>query len=182
MKKNKIYISETTSVDLGGRGSYIPPLQPGMRPFDKKSLSPFTDSVSKYDSPLLAYDSYDGSMDERLDQIKKMEKQARKVTNYIKKHPTFSDTDGNVINQYPNGKKKLGIVPVNEWVDVDDIIIEGTTTEVSAGEYTGPLELGLKKWNKTQLSPFDIIVKNELHKISKQKHENSSANTLYFRK
>ena len=54
---------------------------------------------------------------------------------------------------------KLGIVPVNEWVDVDDIIIEGTTTEVSAGEYTGPLELGLKKWNKTQLSPFDIIVK-----------------------
>lgn len=82
---------------------------------------------------------------------------------------TSSDEDGNIINQYPKGKNKLGIVPVNEWVDVDDIIIEATSNDVSSGEYSGPLEIGLKKWNKTSLSPFDVIVKKELNKISKQK-------------
>ena len=126
MKKNKIHINEATS-DGGGRGSYLGPLQPGMRPFKKDILAPFTDEVSKYKSPLLAYDSYDGKMDERIDQIKKIEKQAKKITDYIKKHPnsTSSDEDGNVINQYPNGKNKLGIVPVNEWVEItDDLISE----------------------------------------------------------
>ena len=53
--------------------------------------------------------------------------------------------------------------------DEDDIIIEATSNDVSSGEYTGPLEIGLKKWNKTSLSPFDVIIKNELNKISKQK-------------
>ena len=169
MKKNKIHINEATSDSIGSRGSYIPPLQPGMRPFKKNTLSPFTDEVSHYKSPLLSYDSYDGKMDERIDQIKDIEKTARKITNYIKKHPTNSDEDGNIINQCPNGKNNKGIVPVNEWIDVDDLIIEATHTEVSSGEYTGPLEIGLKKWAKTQLSPFDIIVKNELYKVSQEK-------------
>jgi hypothetical protein len=83
---------------------------------------------------------------------------------------SVSDYEGNSINKIPKGKNKLGIVPVNEWVNVDDIIIESTNSEGSAGEYNGPLELGLKKWNKTHLSPFDIIVKNELNKISTQKN------------
>ena len=83
---------------------------------------------------------------------------------------SVSDYEGNNINKIPKGKNKLGIVPVNEWVNVDDIIIESTNSEGSAGEYNGPLELGLKKWNKTHLSPFDIIVKNELNKISTQKN------------
>ena len=161
MKKNKIHINEATSDGGGSRGSYIGPLQPGMRPFKKNTLAPFTDEVSHYDSPLLSYDSYDGKMDERISQIKRIEKVAKKITNYIKKHPnsTSSDEDGNIINQYPKGKNKLGIVPVNEV----------TSADISSGEYNGPLEIGLKKWKKTILSPFDIIVKNELHKISKQK-------------
>ena len=83
---------------------------------------------------------------------------------------SVSDYEGNIINKIPKGKNKLGVVPVNEWVNVDDIIIEGASSEGSAGEYNGPLELGLKKWNKTHLSPFDIIVKNELNKISTQKN------------
>ena len=55
-------------------------------------------------------------MDLRRSQIKKIESQAKKVTDYIKKHPesTFSDEDGNVINQYPKGKNKKGIVPIKE--------------------------------------------------------------------
>ena len=83
---------------------------------------------------------------------------------------SVSDYEGNIINKFTKGKNKMGIVPVNEWVNVDDIIIEGASSEGSAGEYNGPLELGLKKWNKTHLSPFDIIVKNELNKISTQKN------------
>jgi hypothetical protein len=127
MKKNKININEVTSDSNGGKGAYIPPIQPGLRPFKKSSLAPFTDEISHYDSPLLQYDSYDGKMDERIDQIKKIEKQAKKITDYIKHHPysTFSDDDGNIVNQYPKGKNKLGIVPIKEWVEItDDIISE----------------------------------------------------------
>jgi hypothetical protein len=116
MNSKKKHISEATSDSSVTRGGYIAPLQPGLRPFKKDALAPFTDELSDYDSPLLQYDSYDGKMDERRSQIKKIEKQAEKVTDYIKKHPnsTFSDDDGNIINQYPKSKKKKGIVPIKE--------------------------------------------------------------------
>jgi len=116
MNSKKKHISEATSDSSVNKGGYIPPLQPGIRPFNKNSLAPFTDNVSDYDSPLLQYDSYDGKMDLRKNQIKKIEQQAKKITNYIKKHPesTNSDEDGNNINQYPKGKNKKGIVPINE--------------------------------------------------------------------
>jgi len=116
MNSKKKHISEATSSSSGSRGSYIAPLQPGLRPFKKNSLAPFTDEISDYDSPLLQYDSYDGKMDERRKDIKRIEQQAKKVTDYIKHHPysTFSDDDGNIINQYPNSKKKKGIVPIKE--------------------------------------------------------------------
>lgn len=116
MNSKKKQISEATSDSSGGRGSYVAPLQPGIRDFSDSALGPFTISVSDYDSPLLEFDSYDGKMDERRSQIKKIEAQAKKVTDYIKKHPysTFSDEDGNNINQYPKGKNKKGIVPIKE--------------------------------------------------------------------
>ena len=71
-KNNKIQIKEATG-DGGGRGSYIMPMQPGIRKFKKSEMGPFTIEVSKYDSPELEYDSYDGSMDETKKQIKKIE-------------------------------------------------------------------------------------------------------------
>jgi len=122
----KIQIKEATGDSTGSRGSYIAPLQLGVRVFKKSQMGPFTQPVSKYDSPELEYDSYDGSMDETKKQIKKIESKAKKVTNYIKKHPnsTFSDDDGNNINQTPGGKKR--IVPiVTEWVEItQDTIFE----------------------------------------------------------
>ncbi len=165
MNSKKKHISEATSNSSGGRGSYIAPLQPGLRPFTKQSLQPFTDSISDYDSPLLQYDSYDGKMDLRRDQIKKIESQAKKVTDYIKKHPnsTFSDEDGNSINQYPKGKNKKGIVPIKE-----------ANTSISAGEYTGPLELGMKKWDSNYLEPFTEFVDTEInHKKIKSSLRNN---------
>ena len=48
----KRILKEATS-DGGGRGSYITPLQPGVRRFKKTELDPFNIQVSKYDSPFL---------------------------------------------------------------------------------------------------------------------------------
>jgi hypothetical protein len=159
MKNNKIQIKEATSDSSGSKGSYIGPLQPAIRVFKKSEMSPFTVPVSKYDSPELEYDSYDGSMDKTKSQIKKIEGKAKKITNYIKKHPnsTNSDEDGNNINQNP--VKNKNIVPISE-----------TTTSVTAGEYTGPLEIGQKKWRKSELFPFSIDVDNYHNKKSKGKH------------
>jgi hypothetical protein len=106
--------------DSGGAGSYITALQPGMRPFDKTQLQPFNIPVSEYDSPLLQYDSYDGKMEERLDQIKQIEKTAKKITDKIRRNPymTMSDDEGNPVNPTPG--KHLKFVPIQEWVEVNE--------------------------------------------------------------
>ena len=160
----KKVLSEATSDSGGSRGSYIAPMQLGIRKFKKSQNGPFTIPVSKYDSPMLEFDSYDGSMDETKKQIKKIESKAKKVTNYIKKHPnsTFSDDDGNNINQTPGKNKK--IVPVNEWVEITE-----ASTSITAGEYNGPIEIGLKKWSKSELGPFYEFIDNKLNDIAIKK-------------
>jgi hypothetical protein len=155
-KRIKEIIREAT-VSSGSRGSYIGPLQKGIRLFKKNELGPFDISVSKYDSPELEYDSYDGKMDTPKKKIKNLEKKAKKISNYIKKHPesTSSDEDGNIINQYPSK-------------------ISEADTSISAGSYNGPMELGLKKWKKTHLSPFDYEVDhNHNHHIKKKTLKNN---------
>ena len=116
-------IQEATSTSTGGRGSYIAPISFGIREFEDDINQPFTVQVSKYDSPFLEYDSYDGSMETPKKQIKKIEKKAKKVTNYIKNHPyaTFSDEDGNIINQYPGKGKR--IVPIKEENINEDLAV-----------------------------------------------------------
>ena len=116
----KKVLREATSTSIGARGSYIAPISFGIREFEDSSNQPFTIQVSKYDSPFLEYDSYDGSMETPKKQIKKIEKRAEKVTNYIKKHPmsTFSDDEGNVINQFPGKGNK--IVPIKEDIEIDE--------------------------------------------------------------
>lgn len=113
----KKVLREATS-ESGSRGSYIAPLQPGIRIFKNNEMGPFTIPVSKYDSPMLEFDSYDGKMDETKKQIKKIESKAEKVSKYMEKHPelTNSDDDGNNINQTPG--KKLKIVPIKEDLGV----------------------------------------------------------------
>ena len=158
-KNNKIQIKEATGDSTSSRGSYVGPLQIGIRKFKKSQMGPFNIPVSKYDSPELEYDSYDGSMDEPKKQIKKLESKAKKITNYMTKHPesTSGDEDGNSINQTPGKNKK--IVPIKE-----------NSTANSAGEYNGPIELGQKKWRKSELFPFIVDVDNYLNKKSKGKH------------
>jgi len=113
---------------------------------------------------MLEFDSYDGKMDETKKQIKKIETKAKKITNYIKKHPnsTISDEDGNNINQTPGKGKK--IVPIRETKKLDE-----SNTSVSAGEYNGPLELGLKKWKKSELGPFYIFLDHTINDMAIKK-------------
>ena len=166
-KHNKIQIKEATS-DSGSKGSYVGPLQPGIRKFKKSEMGPFTIPVSKYDSPMLEFDSYDGSMDETKKQIKKIESKAKKITNYMTKHPesTNSDEDGGGINPTP-GKKGLKIVPIKE-----------ASTLITAGEYNGPIEIGLKKWRKSELFPFIVQSSHKTNKKSKGKNVKNNVNRV----
>ena len=167
----KKILQEATTDSTGARGSYAPPLQPGMREFDKTKLAPFTDSVSNYKSPLVAYDSYDHDWDLRRNQIRDLESMAKKVTDFIKKHPeaTNSDEEGNVLNRTPSGKEntnKKEIVPITRKKKKNINEITSTTT---AGEYSGPQELGLRKWKKSELGAFDIESDHPLNNIQKKK-------------
>jgi hypothetical protein len=128
----KKVIKEATGESSGGRGSYIPPMQPGLRPWEDSSLGPFVDAVSDFKNPLVQYDSYDEKFDLRRKQIKELEKTASKIQDYIKHHPysTFSDDDGNIVNKNmedglnPHVREKLAPftekVPFNEWIEVSD--------------------------------------------------------------
>lgn len=150
-------IKEATS-DSGGRGSYVGPMQPGIKEFDKTALQPFNVPVSKYNDAMLSYDSYDGKMSLLKKQTSKIERKAKKESDYLKKHPnlTLSDDDGNNINQTPGYKKK--IVPIKE-----------ASTSITSGVYNGPIELGLKKWRKEHLGPFQEFVDTKFNHKKKQK-------------
>ena len=125
-------IKEATSDNGGGRGAYIPPMQPGLRPFSGESLQPFTQSVSKYKSPLVQYDSYDHDWSLRLNQIIELERQAAKIQDYIKHHPipSFSEKEGYIENRFfeksnqASFKEKMQPfsekIPFNEWVEISD--------------------------------------------------------------
>lgn len=152
----KKVLREATSDSSGSRGSFVVPLRPGLKKFDKTQLAPFTEKVSNYDSPLLDYDSYDGKMSETKKQIKKIEGKAEKSTKYLKNHPIQNDDDGDIINPTPGKGKKF--VPIKE-----------SSTSISAGEYSGPIELGLKKWKHQLLAPFTEFVDTEINHKKKQK-------------
>jgi hypothetical protein len=175
----KKVIKEATGDSTGGRGAYIPPMQPGLRPWEKFSLDPFIQSVSDYKNPLVQYDSYDKTWDLRSDQIRELEKTASKIQDFIKNNPfsTFSDEDGNPINPdmkdkfNPNVKEKMEPftqkVKFNEWVDLThkDVIKE-TSTSVTSGPYNAPLEIGSYKWKKNELDPFTEFVDSDQNKES----------------
>ena len=117
-------INEATSDLTGSRGSFVPPLRPGKRMFEKNQLGPFEIPVSKYYSQQLATDSYDGSMDTPKKDIKKIESKAKKASIYAKNHPVRNDDDGDVINPFPGHNDKRPpttetmqpyTLKVNEW-------------------------------------------------------------------
>jgi hypothetical protein len=171
-------IKEASSDGGIGRGAYVPPMQPGLRPFSGQTLAPFTQAVSKYKSPLVQYDSYDHTWDLRIKQIIELERTASKIQDYIKHHPysTFSDQDGNPINPEmfdgfnPNIKEKMQPytqkVMYNEWVEVNPNLIYEVNSSTTAGEYSGPQELGMRKWTDSELAGFTITANVPINKNS----------------
>ncbi len=175
----KKILKEATGDSSGGRGSYAPPIQPGLKLWKKSSLEPFSQSLSDYKSPLVQYDSYDHKFDLKRSQIKKLEKTASKIQDYIKKHPysTFDDVNGNFVNPYTkngfntNLKEKMMPftikVPFNEWVEVNDNLINELTSSRYTNEYNEPMEIGMKKRKKKVSDPSKKTVntKFSLNKI-----------------
>jgi hypothetical protein len=96
MARNKI--NEATGD--GSYGKYSVPLSPGLRLFNKKDLAPFTTPVSEYIDADLSYDSYDGSLDVNNKTANKMEKNAEKIANYNKNHPSDNDDEGDNLNNW----------------------------------------------------------------------------------
>jgi hypothetical protein len=135
-------VNEATST--GGSGSFRVPLRPGLKLWDKETLEPFTIPLSGYDNAEIYVDSLDGNIDTK--NVKTKEKIAKKVSNYDKKHPIQNDEDGSDLNDNPVNKKLLKKV-------FDKVKIKEATSS-NAGEYNGPIEIGLKKWRKSELGPF----------------------------
>lgn len=161
-KKNKINEATSTNSSVG---KYQIPLQPGTRMFDNDNITPFTEPVSKYNNALLAYDSYDGKMDEPRKIVNKLEKKTRKISLNSKKHPEQNDEDGGVLNNDYSLKEDMDLLK-NKILQV---LREATNSFVSSGPYTGPIELGLKKWRKQERGPFTEFSKIPTNKLNLQK-------------
>lgn len=135
-------LAEMTTTN--GAGAFSIPLTPGTRLWDEDTLEPYTNQVSRYDDAQLAYDSYDGKLSVSKKKAKQMEKKAIKISKYVKTHPHLSDDDGDVIN--PTSKS------IKEASSVD------------GGLYNGPIEIGLKKWKKSEVGPYSEFVKNKANR------------------
>lgn len=159
-KLKKEILKEATSDSSGTRGSFVVPLRPGKRIFNKSDLAPFVDSVSKYFSQKLATDSYDGEMSTSKKDIKKIETKAKKASIYAKKHPVRNDDDGDVINPFPGHHFKRPTKTESNQ-PFTDVVKEATSG--MGGEYNAPQELGMRKWNKDNLAPFTEFVDTKIN-------------------
>jgi hypothetical protein len=72
-----------------------------------------------------------------------------------------------ILNEY----KKVLLVPNTN-------ITETSTTSISAGVYNGPIELGLKKWKKSELGPYTEFSKHPVNKEKKQKTLKNNISTV----
>jgi len=135
-------VNEATVTSVSG--SFRVPLRPGLKLWDKNTLEPFTQPLNHFDNAEIYVDSLDGNIDTKG--VKRKEKIAKKVSEYDKKHPIQNDNEGGNLNDNPINKKLLKKV-------FDKVKIKEATSS-NAGEYNGPIEIGLKKWRKSELGPF----------------------------
>ena len=143
-KEYDVQILEATST--GGSGSFRVPLRPGLKLWDKETLEPFTLPLNGYNNAEIYVDSLDGNI--KTKGVKRKEEMSVSISKSDKRHPVLNDDDGSDLNDSPVNKKLLKKV-------FDKIKIkEATDTTLSAGEYSVPIEIGLKKWRKSELGPF----------------------------
>lgn len=124
-KLKKWYLNEAT--DSTSSGGYRMPLSPGLKLWNKKTMSPFNIQVSKYDDAELAFDSYDGKLDVSKKKAKEMESKSRKIAKKIKNNPVENDEDGDILNGKRGKKIKMNkIPPYTQKVNEDLAVWFGT--------------------------------------------------------
>ena len=84
IKKIRKVLKETDS--SSGAGFYNIPFSPGLKLWDKKTMSPFTEKLDGYDNAELYVDALDGNITTK--DAHKKEKISKKISKYYKKHPT----------------------------------------------------------------------------------------------
>ena len=137
------------STNGSSKGSYVSAMQLGYREFEKHISGPFTEYATEWDDPLLDYDSLDGKMSYSKKTIKRREKRAERIVNYIKNNPDsiIQDNDGGLLNggsgkntnavPIKNYNPKKTVVKLDEWVD----------------QYTTPIKEDLAVWFGTKKKP-----------------------------
>ena len=103
----KKVLKEVTSSKVGTSvGYYVPPFQPGMHEFESNDLKPFVIQTSKYTSPELAHDSYDGKVHTKKSKVSKIESKAKKGAKHVENNYDFIT------------------IGESDWVDIDNILNE----------------------------------------------------------
>jgi len=150
-------VNEATATS--GSGSFRVPIRPGLKLWDKDTLEPFIEPLSDYHNAEIYVDSLDGNIETKG--VKRKEEIAKKISKYDKKHPIQNDDEGGNLNDNPVNKKLLKKV-------FDKVKIKEATSS-SAGEYNGPIEIGLKKWRDSELGPFTKFSNHPVNEKKKQK-------------
>jgi len=127
----KKILREATSERMT-RGSYVTPLLPGYREFDKNQMGPFTEYVTDWDDASLDHDSLDGKMSTNPKTIKKKEKRAEKIAKFMKNNPdsfAWAD-DAGIMNSLPgmntDAKPIKNYDPKKTRVSLDGIVAKIT--------------------------------------------------------
>ena len=128
LKKVKQEILKEVTNSRGSRGSYNPPLRPGLRKWLKNSNNPYWEPVSNYIDAGNYYDSLDGKMSKNNKNIKKKESLAKKLRDKDWNIEVSEEGDDEyaygpfkITPQKVNKNKKS--VPVNEWVEITDDLL-----------------------------------------------------------
>ena len=151
------YINEITGT--GSVGSYRAPLSPGFKLWDKSSIEPYVERLNGYENAEIYVDALDGNITTK--DVEKKERRSEKIAKKLKNNPVSNDDDGDNLNN-DNFKTKLVKKLFKSNVNEAD-------TSISAGEYSGPIEIGLKKWRKSELGPFTEFSNHESNEKKKQK-------------
>jgi hypothetical protein len=134
--------------------------------WDKETLEPFTLPLNGYNNAEIYVDSLDGNIETKG--VKRKEEMSVSISKSDKRHPVLNDDDGSNLNDNPPNKKLLKKVFGKKKIK------EATDTTISSGEYSGPIEIGLKKWRKSELGPF--VDDSKHHTTDKAKKKNLKNN------
>jgi hypothetical protein len=175
--ENIFKLTEATTTSIS-RGSYKPPIRPGITYWDVEDLQPYVDGVSKYTNAENYHDLLDGHTNRSKKDISKKEKSSKKIqkTDFAQDAPVEGDDEytkapfkvltpsyrkkGDKSGKKPRIKDESHYsAPFTNVTKIDE-----ADSSMTAGLYNGPVEIGMKKWRKSELGPFIELVNTEANK------------------